>query len=332
MLKVVVIGVGSMGQNHVRLCSESANLVGVMDLDGKKAQTISKKYNVKPYSKLDDLLSSDIDAVIVATPTFTHYEIGKKAIQQGKHLLIEKPMCEKVENAIELYNLAKDRGTTLAVGHVERHNPVVRFAKDIVEKKKYGGLISQAATRVSSLPPRIKDVGVILDLGIHDIDIMRYLASSEVERVFAYASKENTSAAFEDRANILMRFKDGSCGYIEANWLTQSKIRTLKLTLEKVVAELNYTDQAVQIYSSELKKYDESDLSPAKMPWQYSTQNIMLKKEEPLKNELVDFFSAIEQKRKPLVTGYDGIKTLQIAQAAAQSYKTNKEVELENEL
>ncbi|PJB22212.1 MAG: hypothetical protein CO114_01270, partial [Euryarchaeota archaeon CG_4_9_14_3_um_filter_38_12] len=219
-----------------------------------------------------------------------------------------------------------EQGVVLAVGHVERHNPVVRFAKEALKKKRFGNVISIAARRVSLYPARIKDVSVVLDIGIHDIDVIRYLTGSEIKTVYALAGKTGNTK-FEDYANILLSFNNNISGFVEVNWLTPMKVRKLSLTCTKNFVEADYMNQSVRISSSKLVGYDVTDLF--KTSFEFDEREMFLKKEEPLKNEIIDFMNAIKKKRKPLVTGNDGLKALQIALAAERSYKEGKQISME---
>ena len=179
MLNVGVIGLGTMGQNHVRVYSEIANLIGVADTDEGSLSAITKRFNVKGYPDYHDLLNNeDLQAVSISTPTSTHFELANEFIKAGKHVLVEKPICGDSEKARMLVENAKKENVILAAGFIERHNPVVGLTKNLIEKKQFGDVISISSRRVSSFPSRIKDVGVILDLGIHDIDVIRYLINS----------------------------------------------------------------------------------------------------------------------------------------------------------
>lgn len=322
MLKFGVIGIGSMGQNHARVYSELNCLNGIADINKKSGKEIANRFNVEHFSDYKELIKK-VNAVSIATPTETHYEIAMNCLSNGIHCLIEKPITDDERKAEELIEFAEKQGLTLAVGHIERHNPVVKFAKHYLKNKK---LISISSKRVSSLPSRIKDVGVILDLGIHDIDVMTYLVG-KVKSVYTLAGKIKNHQ-FEDYANILLNFENGKVGFIETNWLTPMKVRKLFLTCEEIFAEIDYINQEIQLSSSLIGEYNIADLS--KNPWEFHTQKISLKKEEPLKNELKDFIESIEKKRKPLVSGEDGLQTLKIANCSLESYKEKKVIELEN--
>ncbi|TET90970.1 MAG: Gfo/Idh/MocA family oxidoreductase [Methanomassiliicoccales archaeon] len=325
MLNTGVIGVGSMGRNHARVLSEISNLVGIADPDKKAGESVSSKMGTQYFKDYQDLLKEDIQAVSIAAPTNVHFEIAKDVMSKGVHPLVEKPMCLSLEDSEKMVKLAKDAGLTLAIGHIERHNPVVAFAKKALAGGAYGEAIALSARRVSSFPARIKDVGVIMDLGIHDVDVMRYLLGSEVESVFTQGKKMKHDV-FEDHANILLDFKNGTTGFVEINWLTPMKVRKLSLTCSKNFVELDYVKQSLVISSSSLMEYDPFNLY--QVPLEYDIRKVSLQKEEPLKNELSDFLNAITRKKDPLVTGEDALMTMRAIMAAIESSKTKNRIEL----
>ena len=326
MLRIGVVGTGSMGKNHARVCSEleQVELIGIVDANIETARKVAEKFDAKAFYDYKELLP-EIDAVIVATPTITHYDLAMDFLNQGKHVLLEKPICENVEKAEMLSKKSEETGMILAVGHIERHNPAVKFVKDAIENKRFGELITIASKRVSNFPGRIKDVGVIFDFGVHDIDVMRYLAGN-VESVYAKAGKFNENISHEDHANIVLNFENNICGIVEVNWLTPIKIRKLFLTCSKNFIEADYMNQSVTISSSSFKNIDEMDLY--QVPIEYNTNQIALEKREPLKNEILDFIEAINQKRQPLATAFDGVMALKIVEAATTSYKKGEEVNI----
>jgi len=323
MLRIGVIGTGSMGKNHTRICSDLNNveLVGVTDANIESAKQISVKYNTTAFSDYKEL-SEKIDAAIIATPTTTHYEIAKELINKGKHVLIEKPICDTVKNAEEIVKIAEKNNIVLSVGHIERHNPMVKFVKESLEQGDFGELITISSKRVSNFPGRIRDVGVILDFGVHDIDVMRYLMG-EVILVYAKGGIFNKQIKHEDYGNVLLTFENGRCGFIEVNWLTPIKVRKLSLTCSEKYVEADYINQSVTVSSSFFNKLDINDLYHS--PIQFDTKKIELQKKEPLRNEIEDFVNAIKNNKKALVTGYDGMRALKIAEAATKSNKEGKE-------
>jgi len=324
-MRVGVIGVGSMGQNHARVYSEIAELVGIADPDLKAGGGASNRFNVSYYTDAAHLFKEELDAVSVCVPTEHHAKVALAAIKAGVSLLVEKPLAATVADATRIVDAAKNAGVTLAVGHIERHNPAIAVVKRHLQEGQYGDLVTATARRVSSFPGRVRDIGVVMDLGVHEIDILRYLVGAPVESVFALGGRK-IHAAFEDHANILLRFQNGVHGFVEVNWLTPMKVRRLALTCLKNFVEVDYTEQSVTVSSSTLGPLDPFNLY--QIPLEHHTQKIHVRKEEPLKRELEDFLDAVQQKRPPLVSGEDALETLKVAIAATDSHRTGKLVPL----
>jgi UDP-N-acetylglucosamine 3-dehydrogenase len=324
-MRVGVIGVGSMGQNHVRVYSEIADLVGIADPDVKTGGTVSNRFNVSYYTDPKHLLREQLDAVSVCVPTEHHAKVALEVIKAGVPLLIEKPLATTVAEANRIVEAARGAGLTLAAGHIERHNPATAVVKRQLEGGQYGDLVTATTRRVSSFPGRVRDVGVVMDLGVHDIDILRYLVGSPVESVFALGGRK-LHEAFEDHANVLLRFGNGVDGFVEVNWLTPMKVRRLALTCLKNFVEVDYIEQSVTVSSSTVGPLDPFNLY--QIPLEHHTQKIHVRKEEPLKRELLDFLDAIEHKRPPLVTGEDAAETIRVALAATESHRTGRVVRL----
>jgi UDP-N-acetylglucosamine 3-dehydrogenase len=325
-LKTGVIGVGSMGRNHARVYSEMNVLRAIADSEESVARPLAEKFGVEYFPNYKDMLKSEIDAVTVATPTNTHFKISMDAIKAGKHVLVEKPICFNLEEAGKLVAAAEKEELVLAVGQIERHNPVVKFARDSIEEGKFGDVVSIAARRVSTMPGRIRDVGVLMDLGIHDVDVIRYLAQSPVRSVYALGGKRQNDA-FEDHANILLDFENDILGFVEVNWLTPMKVRRISLTCEKNYVELDYMKQSADISSSQVSgALDSTDLY--RLPIEFDIRHVSLKKQEPLRNEQEDFLGAIRENRQPLINGRDGMETLRVCQAALKSIQEGKRIML----
>ena len=324
-MRVAVIGVGAMGQNHARVLSEIAELKGIADPDMVVGGAASNRFHVSHFTDYRALLKEELDAVCVCVPTKSHEEVAVDAIDAGLGVLVEKPLAGSVDSAERIVDRAEQAGVTLAVGHVERHNPSIAVVKTGLEEGHYGDLVTATARRVSSLPGRIRDVGVVMDLGVHDIDILRYLAGSPVESVFALGGRK-VHERFEDHANVLLRFRNGIHGFIEVNWLTPMKVRRLALTCLKNFVEVDYTDQSITVSSSTVGPLDSFNLY--QIPLEHHTQKIHVRKEEPLRRELEDFLAAVKEKRPPLVTGQDAVETLRVAEAATDSHRTGRLVQL----
>lgn len=326
MTNVGVIGLGAMGQNHARVYSEIANLVSVVDIDNEILTDISKRYNTEGLNDYHDILDrEDLDAVSICTPTSMHFEISNAFIEAGKHVLVEKPICGNINDAKILVENAKKNNVILATGFIERHNPVVGLTKSLIGKRQFGDVISISSRRVSSFPGRIKDVGVILDLGIHDLDVIRYLLDSKVRSVYALAGK-TSETEFEDHANILLEFENHVLAFIEVNWLTPMKVRKVSLTCSKNFVEMDYINQSLQISSSTIRKVDTGNLY--RIPQEYAERKIEIERMEPLKNELNNFLQAIDTGKGLLVSGEESIMTLEIAHAAMLSAKEGRKVSI----
>lgn len=325
-MKVGVIGVGSMGQNHARILSEKGALASVADTAPEAARAIGERYSVTHFLSYQEMLRSNVEAVIIVTPTSTHAKIAADALKAGKHVLLEKPMTGSAEKLQELVALAKKKKVVLAGGFTERYNPVVAFAEQSLRSGAYGDLITAATRRVSSMPSRIRDVGVIMDLGIHDIDVVQYVVGKTARSVYALAG-QGKGMKYEDHASILVDFEGGTTGFVEINWLTPMKVRKLALTCSKNFVEVDYMDQSALVCSSSFKPFESGNLF--NVPLEFDLRKIALKKEEPLKRELADFLAAAEDGKDPLVSGESAIQSLKIAEAALESVRSGMKVQVE---
>ena len=311
-VNVGVIGVGAMGIHHARVYSqiENVNLMAVSDLMKGKADEVSKEYKTKGFVDYMDILKMpEIDAVSVCVPTTHHFNVVMDAIEHGKHVLVEKPIAFTLREAEAMVKAAKDEGVKLATGHVERFNPAVGKAKELIKDDTIGEVVSASAKRVGPFPPRIKDVGVIIDLAIHDVDIMFHLFDSPVSRIYANMGSRLEKCEYEDHAEIMSSFKNGIIGMLEVNWLTPYKKRKLEVTGVDGIISIDYIDQSVNVYGK-------------------STQNVDIPYKEPLKEELSSFLSAVENDETPKITGEDGIYALKVVTAAMKSAKDNSPVEI----
>lgn len=324
MAKTGVVGVGSMGQNHARLYSEISDLVGVYDVDKNQAKRVARRFGTKAFVKLDDLVDS-AEALSICTPTKDHYEIATKAIGAGKAVLLEKPFTGDSGKARALCLDAEKEGTVLAAGFVERFNPVVSAARDALGEGKFGKLISLESRRVSSFPSRIRDVGVIMDLAIHDIDVMRHITSSEILGVYALGGRF-AKTEFEDYANLLLEIEGGVTGFVEANWLTPMKVRRVSLTCSESFVELDYIDQSLKMASTKIREVDPGNMF--QIPLEYDVRRISLEKEEPLRRELEDFLAAVGSDRAPHACGWDAVANLRVCEAASESLRKRKRIEV----
>jgi UDP-N-acetylglucosamine 3-dehydrogenase len=323
-MKVGVIGVGSMGQNHARVYSEIAELSGVYDAMGEQARKIGARFSCPVFDDIDQMLTK-VDAVSVCTPTSTHHEVAMKAIAAGVDLLVEKPFTGDSKKALLLHAAAEKAGITIASGFIERFNPIVGVAKEAVAEGNFGRVISLSTRRVSSYPARIRDVGVVMDLGIHDVDVMRHVTGSEVTSVYALGGR-CSNPDFEDHANLLLRLDSGAVGFLEVNWLTPMKVRKMSLTCGKSFVQVDYTDQSMEVSSSTSKDVDAADMFH--IPLELDIRKVAVRKEEPLKRELQDFLQAAEKGGRPNAGAQDAIANLRVCEAALVSMASGNVVRL----
>jgi UDP-N-acetylglucosamine 3-dehydrogenase len=311
---VGVIGVGAMGYNHVRVYYrlDEANLIGVSDLSEAALSKVSKKYDVPGYLNYEDLLKQpDLKIVSVCVPTTHHYDIVMKAIEYGKDVLVEKPIAFTLQEAEDMVTFAKEKGVKLSVGHVERFNPVVEKAKDLIESDVIGDIVSCSAKRVGPFPPQIKDVGVTIDLAIHDLDVMRYLFDEDAIQVYATMGSITEMCEYEDHAEIMTTFKTGIVGILEVNWLTPYKRRELEITGTDGIISLDYIEQSISVYGK-------------------FARDVSMDHKEPLKEEIRSFINAVKTDVEPEITGIDGLNALKMVLAASKSSKQHIPINIEN--
>ncbi|MDI6846778.1 MAG: Gfo/Idh/MocA family oxidoreductase [Candidatus Bathyarchaeia archaeon] len=311
-LGTAVIGTGFWGRNHARIFKEleETELVAVCDVDAERAKAAAKQFSAKPYTNAGKMLKrKDIEAVSICTWSTNLAKEALKALKAGKHVLVEKPMATNVKQAEKLLETAEKEGLHLTVGFLMRFIPGVRHIKKAIENKIIGELVCATAKRVSQWPERIGDVGVVKDLAIHDIDLMRYLFGEDPVAVYAKIGSMK-HRKFEDYAQIMLTFEGGRSGFIESNWLTPYKTRMLVVTGSEAIMKLDYITQ-------ELTIEDAKETVQPRYPWQ-----------EPLKLELRHFANCVLKREKPLITGMDGLKALQIAEAALKSSAKGRVIKL----
>jgi UDP-N-acetylglucosamine 3-dehydrogenase len=300
-----VIGTGFWGENQVRVLRQSSkcNLIGICDSNRDRAKQAGSKYSVPWYTDIDEFLRiPGIEAVTVATPTHTHFQVGMKILEEGKNLLVEKPMTGNQEQARKLVATASKSGLKLMVGFIERFNPGVQFVKKLLDKRVAGQVIIATGRRVARWPIRIGDVGVIKDTAIHDIDIMRFLLQDKVSVV--YAQTGSLKHSFEDYAEIMLRFSRGVTGFLDANWLTPRKVRTLIITGSEATINLDYITQELTVENSKT-------MTKPYVGWQ-----------EPLRLELEYFMNAVSKDFDPVPSGEDAIEAIRVCDTALKSGKT----------
>ncbi|NJE05725.1 Gfo/Idh/MocA family oxidoreductase [Thermococcus sp. M36] len=315
MLRVGVVGVGNMGYHHARAYSELARdgkveLVGVADANFERAKEVAKKFDTIPYADYKKLAKEKLDAVTIAVPTSIHKQVALEFIEAGTSVLVEKPIADTIENAEAILRAAEEKDVTLMVGHIERFNPAVLKLKEKIDEGLLGKIVTISAKRVGPMAARIRDVGIIIDLGVHDIDVISFLFGEPVRTVYAKAGNVVHPAGVEDHALITLGFDDGS-GIVETNWLTPHKTRTLTVVGTAGIAYVDYIDQTLKIYNHE---------------W---IREAKIEKREPLKNEIEHFIECVEHKKRPITDGKAGLHALKVAIKALESARSGQVVGVE---
>ena len=299
-MKVAQIGVGGFGKNHARILSQLGILSALCDADPIKAKEFGIKYSVNHYSSVDSLLDAEkFDAAFVCTPTSTHFEITKTLLQQKKNVFVEKPMTYLSREGEELLVLAKKNKLILTSGYIERFNPAVSLVKEYVKTKKYGELIMLEFHRENRMPPHIKDVGIIYDTSVHDIDTAMWLFDDVPEVVFARSGKIRHE--HEDFATIMLGFKDNKVAIIASNWITPIRVRRFSAVCGDAIISSDFITQKVKIETN----------SGAEIPRK--------EVEEPLLLEIKNFVATAQGKESIRVRPEHAVNTTKIAEAALLS-------------
>jgi len=297
-LRVGVVGVGVMGSNHARVLAElpGVKLAGIADPDRKRRELVARALGCAAFSDVEALMHHGVDAVTIAAPTHLHRDLAIECAARGLHVLVEKPIATTVEEGRAIVTAARRAGVTLMVGHVERFNPAVESIKKAIKDQD---ILSIAITRVGPFPPRMSNVGVVIDLAVHDIDLIRWFTDSEIVEI-----QPQTSSAVAEREDIaLLQFRtaSGVLAHINTNWLTPFKARTIHIaTRDKYLIGDLLTLQVTECFGFQ------PDGS-------YSMRHLSVGYQEPLRAELVAFVNAIRGGEPPAVTGDEAVASLEVA-------------------
>ena len=297
-IRVGVIGAGVMGRNHARVLAglSGASLVGIADPDRAQSDQVGRVLNCKSVGSAAELLDLGLDAAIVAAPTHLHHDIALECIARKVHVLVEKPIASSIEEGRAIVSAAKQAGVTLMVGHVERFNPAVQSIKDAIRDES---ILSIGITRVGPFPPRMSNVGVVIDLAVHDIDLISWFTDSEIAEVQPQVS--SFVAEREDIALLQFRTASGVLAHINTNWLTPFKARNVTVaTRKKYIMGYLLTRQVTECFGFQ------PDGS-------YSMRHLSVGHAEPLRAELEAFLHAVRTGTPPAVTGEAGVASLEIA-------------------
>jgi UDP-N-acetylglucosamine 3-dehydrogenase len=324
-LRVAVVGAGSMGMNHLRvlrdLDEEQVQLVGVAEAHEPTLRRAMVRYYVAGYRDYREMVEkTHPHLVVVVVPTHLHYQIASYILDQGINVLVEKPMTSTIEEALALNELARLRGVKIAVGHIERFNPAIMQVKQRLVSGEAGQIYHLHARRLGPFPQRIRDVGVTLDLATHDIDVMRFLADAEVERVHA-ETQRRVHDRYEDSILGILRFSNGAIGMLDVNWLTPAKVRELSMTCEKGMYLVNYLTQDLYFYENDYTPTTWDTLRTLNGVSEGTMTRLKVQKAEPLRLEYEDVLAALRNDVLPTVTGEDGLAVLKVAlQLTGASY------------
>jgi predicted dehydrogenase len=319
-----------MGRNHLRVLNDlpGAKLVGVADADETSAARAARLYGIPAYSDYREMLDrGKPEAVVIAVPTVMHREVALEVISRGINLLVEKPIAFTVAEGEEMLEAASSKGILLTVGHIERYNPAIIELHRRLRNAELGRVFKMHARRLGPFPPRVRDVGVVIDLATHDVDIMRFLSGSEVVRVYAETARR-IHTEHEDLLSGLLRFKDNSIGVLDINWLTPTKIRELMITGEKGMFHVNYLTQDLFFYENNYIKTDWDAMSNITGVSEGDMVRPRIDKNEPLKVELESFLRAVRGEQVEVVSGEDGLATLRIVHKIVESGLEGKAVNI----
>ena len=300
-VRVGVIGVGYLGQHHARILSEleDCSLQAVVDLDGDRAELIARRTGAKSYTDYRDMMGK-VDAVSIVVPTRNHFDVARQFLEQGKDVLIEKPITDSVPEAQELVRFAADRNLILAVGHLERYNAGVTRLQQTVGQPYY--IESQ---RLAPFVPRSTDINVVLDLMIHDLDIILSIVSDKrVRMIRAIGHPVLTNSI--DMASAWIEFADGCVANITASRVSKDKIRKIRVFQQDSYLSLDYASQHLTVLNR-IASPDQKTLP------QLVEERPTLKKVEPLRAELEEFVTSVRHRTQPRVTGRNGLEALDLA-------------------
>ncbi len=312
-IRVGVVGVGRLGQHHARLYYEmpNAQLVGVVDTDASRAAKIARSYGTHAYTDHRQLLGR-VDAVSIAVPTTSHHEIARDFLDAGVHVLVEKPITATVPEARDLVDRARDKNLVLQVGHVERFNAAIVRLREVVRDPVF-----IEAHRLGPYDPRVQDIGVVLDLMIHDLDIVLEIVQSRVKTIDAVGVAIFTDK--EDIANARIHFENGCIANLTASRITPKKTRKIRFFQEDTYISVDYVKPGMEIY----RKQPVAHPAPGTPPVEIVRKRVRLKWHEPLRAELEHFLECIAHGVPPQITGEKAQDALALAVTISEMIRGN---------
>jgi len=320
VLKAAVIGVGMMGRNHARVYAQmgGTSLVAAADPDALALEPIARTYKVSVYTDYVRMLDEEKpDMVSIAVPTRLHLPVAVAAMERGMHVFLEKPISASVEEGQKIVDCARREGVKLAVGHIERFNPAIIELKKQLDAGKLGRIFQIHARRVGPFPRRVGDVGVVVDLATHELNLLEYLTGSQVESVYAETERE-IHVKHEDLLTGILKFEDGTVGILDINWLTPTKIRELSLIGEKGMFLVNYLTQDLYFYENDYLNGNWEGLAIMGVSEGRKIRH-NIKRKEPLLAELESFAEAINHDTAPQIGGEEALRAVLLAQRLLES-------------
>ncbi len=330
MIQAAVIGVGAMGRNHARILAqmEDVDLVAVADVEPEIVERVARTYKANAYTDYREMLDRErLDIVTIAVPTRAHCKVAGDVIAHGLHVFVEKPLAASVREGRELIDAARARGITLAVGHIERFNPVIIELKRRLEAGQVGRVFQMIARRVGPFPSRVEDVGVVFDLATHELNIMEYLNGAPIQFLYAETERE-IHAQHEDLLSGLLKFRNGTIGLLDVNWLTPTKIRQLTVLGERGMFLVNYLTQELFFYENSSANGWEGLVALMGVSEGKVTRYEILRR-EPLKEELEAFVRSVRRGEPPLVGGEEGLRAVYLAEKLVESGRERRLIRLD---
>ena len=334
-LRAGVVGLGMMGRNHVRVWDESVagvQLVAVADPDAAAVERATAGRRAHGYADPEQMLAEEkLDLVSIVAPTSLHLPVTLAALRAGANVLVEKPIAATREEATTMISAAAHAGRMLTVGHIERFNPVIRELHRRLEAGELGRIFQVSATRLGPFPARIRDVGVVVDLAPHDLDVMRYLVGSEPVRIYAEAERR-IHTEHEDLFNGIIKFENGVVGILDINWLTATKRRTLTVTGERGFYVADYIAQDLVFFANPdaEQTWENRGADGFGAPITSVAEGEMTRRTihraEPLTIELGEFARAVRDGGPPPVDPHDAMVALLLARKMVESALTRRAI------
>ncbi|HEY4768199.1 MAG TPA: Gfo/Idh/MocA family oxidoreductase [Candidatus Limnocylindria bacterium] len=329
VLRAGVVGLGMMGRNHVRVWDEAVDgveLVAVADPEGEAVHRATQGRTAHGYASAEEMLAAEsLDLLSIVAPTSLHLPIALAALNAGTHVLVEKPIAASREEAEQMIAAAKRAGRMLTVGHIERFNPAILELRRRLAAGELGRIFEIRATRLGPFPARIRDVGVVVDLAPHDLDVMRFLLGSDPVRVYA-ETEQRIHTDHEDLFVGLMKFTNGAVGVLDINWLTPTKVRTLSVTGERGMYVADYLAQDLVFYPNpDARRLDgNGEAAGVASVAEGEMTRRAIRRQEPLVVELTEFARAVREGAPPPVDPHEAMVALLLARAMVDSARDGR--------